>query len=62
MIERNFIKEILSRINEHAPLMQFVVGPRQVGKTTGIEQLLKKYKKNIFINLLKVSLNTMETG
>jgi len=53
MIERKFVKEILSRINEHAPLMQFVVGPRQVGKTTGIEQLLKKYKKKYLYKLVE---------
>jgi predicted AAA+ superfamily ATPase len=45
MIEREFVKEILTRVKEKSPLMQFVIGPRQVGKTTGIEQLLKKYKK-----------------
>lgn len=45
MVERKFVKEILTRVNEKSPLMQFVIGPRQVGKTTGIEQLLKKYKK-----------------
>lgn len=45
MIERKFVKEILTRVKEKSPLMQFVIGPRQVGKTTGIEQLLKKYKK-----------------
>lgn len=45
MLEREFVKEIHSRIIEKSPLMQFVIGPRQVGKTTGIEQLLAKYKK-----------------
>lgn len=45
MIERKFVKELLNRVKEKSPLMQFVIGPRQVGKTTGIEQLLKKYKK-----------------
>ena len=53
MIERKFVKEILDRINEKSPLMQFIVGPRQVGKTTGIEQLIKKYKKKYHYALVE---------
>jgi predicted AAA+ superfamily ATPase len=53
MIERKFVKEILNRINEKSPLMQFVVGPRQVGKTTGIEQLMTKFKKKYHYALVE---------
>ena len=53
MIERQFVKEILDRINEKSPLMQFILGPRQVGKTTGIEQLLKKFKKKYHYALVE---------
>lgn len=53
MMERSFVEVLLSRVNEKAPLMQFVVGPRQVGKTTGIEQLLKKYKKKYHYALVE---------
>jgi len=53
MIERFFVSEILDRINEKSPLMQFIIGPRQVGKTTGIEQLLAKYKKKYYYALVE---------
>jgi uncharacterized protein len=41
MIERSFKIQIESRLAETAPLIQVVVGPRQVGKTTAIRQILK---------------------
>lgn len=41
MIERSFKRQIALRLDETAPLIQVVVGPRQVGKTTAIRQLLK---------------------
>ena len=44
MYERQFVSILQKRINEKAPFMQFVLGPRQVGKTTGLEQLLAKLK------------------
>lgn len=53
MIERKFVIELQSRLKEKSPLMQFVIGPRQVGKTTGIEQLLKKYKKKYHYALVE---------
>ena len=42
MIERGFVAELESRMSEKHPLIQVVVGPRQVGKTTGIKQLVEK--------------------
>ena len=41
-IERAFVGELLNRLEAPSPLIQVVVGPRQVGKTTGVKQLLKK--------------------
>jgi len=43
MITRAFVKLLLERMSNPAPLIQAVVGPRQVGKTTGVLQMLKKY-------------------
>lgn len=40
--ERVFVSQIEHRLNGVAPLMQVLVGPRQVGKTTGIRQLLAR--------------------
>lgn len=42
MIVRAFVNTLLKRMQEPHPLMQVVLGPRQVGKTTGVHQLLKK--------------------
>src|SRR3989344_7307373 len=47
MLELPFVKQIFDRLEETQVLMQFVIGPRQVGKTTGIEQLIKKYHKGL---------------
>ncbi|MEE2962170.1 MAG: ATP-binding protein [Myxococcota bacterium] len=38
--ERPFVNVLRSRLEEEAPLIQTVVGPRQVGKTTGLTQIL----------------------
>lgn len=43
-MERNEIKLLLKRIEEPRRFIQVVMGPRQVGKTTMINQLLKKIK------------------
>lgn len=42
MFERAVLQTITSRINEERKFIQVLVGPRQVGKTTLIKQLLKK--------------------
>ncbi len=47
--DRDFIKTLRERLGEPHPLMQFVVGPRQVGKTTGLESFLKTYRKGSYI-------------
>jgi hypothetical protein len=38
--QRPFVTDLANRLDEAAPLIQVVVGPRQVGKTTGIQQLI----------------------
>ena len=43
-IKRNFVSVLEKRFSEKAPLIQILLGPRQVGKTTGVLQFLKEYK------------------
>ncbi len=57
MYIREFVKIIENRMMEHHPLMQFVIGPRQVGKTTGVEMFLKKYKGPVIYELVEGDLN-----
>ncbi len=42
-IQLPFTDEIKKRLKEPKMLMQFIIGPRQVGKTTGIESILEDY-------------------
>jgi uncharacterized protein len=42
MFERSVLQQFIKRIKEPRRFMQVVMGPRQVGKTTMITQLLKK--------------------
>ena len=39
-----FVKTLRARFSQGTPLAQVVVGPRQVGKTTGVKQFLRSYK------------------
>ena len=41
--EREFVAKLEKRLLDEEPLIQVLVGPRQVGKTTGIKQLLERY-------------------
>ncbi|MGV8058067.1 MAG: ATP-binding protein [Smithellaceae bacterium] len=41
--ERSFVKQLEQRFSVGHPLIQVLVGPRQVGKTTGVKQLLTRY-------------------
>lgn len=43
MIQRAFVGRLLERFQSENPLIQLVIGSRQVGKTTGIHQLLQQY-------------------
>jgi predicted AAA+ superfamily ATPase len=40
---RNFVLTLKKRFEEQDPLIQMVIGPRQVGKTTGVLQFLETY-------------------
>jgi predicted AAA+ superfamily ATPase len=44
MFERSHLQHIIERINEPRRFIQVLIGPRQVGKTTLIYQLLEKCK------------------
>ena len=40
--ERLFVQKLHKSLKDHPDLIHVVLGPRQVGKTTGVQQLLKK--------------------
>lgn len=42
MFERSHLQLVMNRLNEPRAFIQVILGPRQVGKTTMINQLLKK--------------------
>jgi len=42
--ERPFVARLQARLSAPAPLVQVLVGPRQVGKTTGMRQLLARWQ------------------
>lgn len=44
--QRPFVAQLEKRLNGESPLIQVLVGPRQVGKTTGIRQLLARTSGN----------------
>uniref|UniRef100_A0A831UFV7 ATP-binding protein n=1 Tax=Geobacter metallireducens TaxID=28232 RepID=A0A831UFV7_GEOME len=44
--ERPFVAQLENRLLDETPLIQVLVGPRQVGKTTGMRQLLARYPGN----------------
>src|ERR1035437_5398819 len=41
--ERSFVQRLLQRLREPHPRLQVRRGPRQVGKTTGVQQLIKAW-------------------
>ena len=41
--ERAFVQQLQQRLGEANPLIQVLVGPRQVGKTTGVRQMLARF-------------------
>lgn len=47
-ITRDFVDKVLASLSRKHPLIDVVIGPRQVGKTTGIKQLLQKIKRDHF--------------
>jgi predicted AAA+ superfamily ATPase len=56
MIERALLQELTKRVLEPRKFIQVLMGPRQVGKTTMVSQLLKKITiPNIFVSADTVS-------
>lgn len=47
-MERKYLERFLSRMNEPINFIQVIYGPRQVGKTTLVLQLLEKIKRKNF--------------
>ena len=45
-LELPFVHQLAQSLRAKDPLIQIVLGPRQVGKTTGVKQLLQKYAEN----------------
>ena len=43
LYERPFVAQLEQRLSGDQPLIQVLIGPRQVGKTTGMKQLLARY-------------------
>lgn len=43
-IIRNFTKTLRNRLDEKLNFIQVVIGPRQIGKTTGLHQIVKQWK------------------
>ncbi len=49
IIERPFIDELRFNLEKTSQFIQVILGPRQVGKSTGIDLFLEKYKKPFFL-------------
>jgi predicted AAA+ superfamily ATPase len=45
-IKRSFYAQLEQRLTKYVPLIQIILGPRQVGKSTAILSLLKNFPKN----------------
>jgi predicted AAA+ superfamily ATPase len=48
LFKRSFVADLERSLVEHPQFIQVVVGPRQVGKTTGVQQLLKSLSRPSF--------------
>ena len=44
--QRSFVSQLAKRLRAESVLIQVLVGPRQVGKTTGVQQLINQYEPN----------------
>jgi hypothetical protein len=42
-LQRNFVFTLKKRFSDPSPLIQILIGPRQIGKTTGVRQFLETY-------------------
>ena len=57
LYQREFVKIIKDRLSEAKPLIQFLLGPRQVGKTTGVETFLSRYKGAFVYEMVEADFN-----
>lgn len=46
ILPRAFVTELKMRLRERSPLIQVLLGPRQVGKTTGLELVERAFQKD----------------
>lgn len=46
--ERSFVAQLEQRLSTGQPLIQVLAGPRQVGKTTGVKQLIARYPHDTY--------------
>ncbi len=46
--QRSFVQKLKATLAKNTKLIQVVLGPRQIGKTTGIKQLLENLKKETY--------------
>ena len=49
MFERPHLQQVVKRIHEPRKFIQVILGPRQVGKTTLVNQLVQKYKSESLV-------------
>ena len=50
MFERTHLQEVINRISESRKFIQVILGPRQVGKTTLVQQLIQQYSfESLFV-------------
>ena len=56
MIKRHFVDVLAQRLKKDITLIQVILGPRQVGKTTGIKQLIELWKgTSLFVSADEVA-------
>ena len=46
-IVREFTAELQKRLKEELNFIQIVLGPRQIGKTTGLRQIVEKWNGSV---------------
>ena len=49
MFERLHLQQVVKRIHEPRKFIQVILGPRKVGKTTLVNQLVQKYESESLV-------------
>ena len=61
-LKRNLYNILSLRLSEIVPLIQIISGPRQVGKSTAIKQVIANYpEESIYVSLDQPGVNGLET-